>query len=104
MDHSVMQCPLDCGRRLLPALIDSIARSDPERPFISLGLTSQPSDGFRDISFSAFTRAIDRCSRWLEEALGRGKNFPTLFTYLEPYDLRHAILVLAANKTGFKVI
>lgn len=95
--------PQGCGRRILPVLIDRIAETDPEKPFISIARTSDPQDGFMDITFGVFARAIDRCSWWIEENIGRGLDFQTLFSYLEPQDPRHAILVLAANKTGYKV-
>ena len=103
MAPSILEYPSGCGRRLLPVLIDRIAQIDPEKPYISLARTSNPQEGFKDITFGVFARAINRCSWWIEANLGRGLEFPTIFTYLEPQDLRHTILVLAAHKTGYKV-
>lgn len=103
MAPSILEYPEGCGRRLLPALIDQIAQTDPEKPFISLARTSDPQEGFRGIAFGVFARAINRCAWWIEGNLGRGLDFLTIFTYLGPQDLRHAILVLATHKTGYKV-
>lgn len=94
------------GRRLLPALVDEIAGSDPDRPLYSIPRTAAPADGFDDISVGVFARAVDRCAWFLHETLGGSgwdKNFPTL-SYLGPQDTMYAILTLAANKTGYKML
>ena len=91
----------DYGQRLLPSLIDEIAHQDPERPYVSIPRTTNPQDGYRDISFSSFARSINRCSWWIEEQIGRGWNFETI-AYMGPQDLIYAILVLSSIKTGYK--
>ena len=88
------------GKRLLPSLIDEIAKSDPKRVFVSF-LTDRSED-IQDVDFSAFARAVSRCAWWLETSIGRGKDFETL-SYIGPPDLRIAILVFAAIKAGYKV-
>ena len=103
MASSILEYPQGCGRRLLPVLVDELAETDPKKPFISLARTSDTREGFKNITFGVFARAINRCAWWIEGNLGRGLDFPTIFTYLGPQDLRHAILVLAAHKTGYKV-
>lgn len=87
------------GRRLLPPLVDEIAASDPGRVLVSHPTTS---DGYRDVTFPEFARAVNRCSWLLKDKLGSSNSFKTLF-YLGPQDLRLLILVLAAVKTGHKV-
>ena len=103
MKASFVDYPPLCGQRLLPSLVDDIALSDPQKPYISIALTANPVDGFTDVSFGTFARAVNRCSWWIEENLGQSHDFDTIFTYLPDHDLRHAILVLAAIKTGYKV-
>ncbi|KAI0008847.1 hypothetical protein F4779DRAFT_418501 [Xylariaceae sp. FL0662B] len=96
--------PEETGRRLLPTLVEEIAQSDPHRVLYSVANTRDPSEGFRDISARDFSRAVDRCSWYIENNLGRAQeNFPTL-TYMGPQDVVYAILVLAAVKTGYKVL
>ena len=89
------------GQRILPSLIDEIAEKDPKRPYVSIPRTSNPQDGYRDISFLSFARSINRCSRWIEEQIGRGEKFETL-AYMGPQDLMYAILVISSIKTGYK--
>ena len=102
-EDPVSSIPDDCGHRLVPTVVDDIAAALPQKPFISLANTANPKDGFKDITYDAFARAVDRSAWWIEQNLGRSSTFETLFTYLEPQDLRHGILVLAAIKTGYKV-
>ncbi|KAJ8126523.1 hypothetical protein O1611_g7114 [Lasiodiplodia mahajangana] len=90
-------------RLLLPSLVDYIARSDPSRILYSFAKTKDPADGFEDVSAAVFARAVDRCSWFIHETLGPGKDFPTL-VYLGPQDLNYAILVLASIKTGYKLL
>lgn len=57
--------------------------------------------GFCDIDYRTFARAIDRAAHWLDASLGAGDTdvrFPT-FSYEGPKDLRFPILVVAAIKT-----
>ncbi|KAF2875490.1 hypothetical protein BDV95DRAFT_561998 [Massariosphaeria phaeospora] len=91
------------GHRLLPALVDEIAQSDPSRIFYSVPKSKDLSHGFRDIDARTFARAVNRCSWYLEEKLGRGHGFPTL-AYMGPQDVVYAILILACVKTGYKLL
>ncbi|KAK3945721.1 hypothetical protein QBC46DRAFT_371464 [Diplogelasinospora grovesii] len=95
--------PTNAGQRLLPSLVDEIAASDPERVFFSVAKTKNPADGFQDITAKAFARAVNRCAWYIEQSLGRGKDFPTL-TYMGPQDLVYAILIPACIKTGYKLL
>lgn len=103
-----MPLPGGFGRRLLPTLVDGIAVSDPNRPLYSMSKGPSPSDGFEDISVGTFARAVDRCAWFLHETLGSSgwtqqKPFPTL-AYMGPQDTMYAILTLAANKAGYKML
>lgn len=71
------------GRRLLPILLDDLARNAPSRIYASIPTSQSYSTGVTDISMAAFARAVDRCSWWLEEQLGRAVDFPTI-AYLGP--------------------
>jgi len=91
-----------CGQRLLPTLIDEIARSDPERPFAAIARTTKPEDGYDDVTFYRFAKAIDRCAWWLENKLGKGAGHETI-AYIGSLDLMYHIVTLAAVKTGHTV-
>lgn len=100
-DHS-LKPPPDCGKRLLPALVDEIATNDPGRIFVSIAETSDITDGFRDVDYHSFAKAVDRCAWWLIRQLKEHKIPQTVF-YLGPLDLRYLIIILAAAKAGHLV-
>ena len=97
--HSI---PENAGERLMTAIIDDVSKSDPQRCFMSIPRSSDLKDGLRDISYAVIARAIDRCAWWMESLLGRGVDFPTIATYLNPMDFRHVILIFGAIKAGYK--
>lgn len=94
--------PPNCGRRLIPTLIDDLATRDPERVLFSIPRTASIEDGFEDITFSVLARAINNCAFWIERTLQRIEKFETL-NYVGPQDLRYVILLLAGIKTGYQV-
>ena len=89
----------DYGTRLLPNVIDARAREGFERPYASIPISNDPSDGFRDISYAQFANAINRCAQWILDSIGRSETFEVL-VYLGPQDLRYQIICIAAIKTG----
>ena len=91
------------GRRLLPVLVDELAATEPDRVFISVPYSKNVEDGFHDIDFRAFARAVNRCSWWIRETFGEPMStFPTI-SYFGPHDARYLMLILACNKVGYKV-
>lgn len=96
--------PPNCGKRLLPKLIDSRAASSHPRPLFRIPITSNSLDqGFRDISYPVFANAINRLAHWIHAHVGPPRYDDEPFTYLAPADLRYQILFLAAVKTGYSV-
>jgi len=73
----------DYGRRLLPVLLDGLARTAPSRIFASIPTSQSYSTGLKDISMASIARAVDRISWWLDEQLGSAVGFPTI-AYLGP--------------------
>lgn len=68
----------DYGRRLVPVIVDGMARNDPERAVYSIPLSQDLSDGFRDISARVFANAVNRTAWWLEAKLGKGSSFQSV--------------------------
>lgn len=99
--HNINLPSTDYGRRLLPTLIDERASSEPSKPFAAIPKSSDVRDGFVDISYHELARAINRCSWWLENKLGKGRCFETV-GYLGILDLRYTILMFACVKVGYK--
>ena len=103
MHASISRAPQGCGQRLIPAVIDDIARNDPNRPFVSVPRTLDPQDGFKDVGYGSFASAVDRCAWWLEKQLGKSSTFETITYMSHGRDFAYFIINLAAIKTGYKV-
>ena len=71
------------GKRLLPVLVDDVARTDPSRVFGSMPTSPSFSSGLKDIDMETFARGVDRLAWWLEEQLGKAVDFPSI-AYLGP--------------------
>lgn len=90
------------GARLLPQVVDELARSNPKRIFASIPFSSDLSQGFRDVTMPELSQAVDHFAWWLDEHISRSTTFETL-SYMGIPDLRYAVVFLAAVKCGYKV-
>lgn len=71
--------PVDCGRRLLPTVIDQRARNEPDSAWCSLPVDDYDlSKGFEDISIGRFANAINRLAWFIESAVGKSSTFETV--------------------------
>lgn len=96
--------PMYYGKRLLPNLVHVIAKSHPQRTFISVAKTVDPRDGFDDVSFAAFSAAIHACSWWLKKALGRSNRVgEPIYSGIMPQDPLNLVLALAIVRTGYVI-
>lgn len=101
---SIPAPPGDLGRRLLPSVVDDIARSNPSRVLYSIPKTRQPRDGFQDITALQFSQAVNRCAWHLRQQLGpAGPGFPTVL-YIGPQDIVYAVLVRILPKLSGKMM
>jgi hypothetical protein len=90
------------GNTLFAQHVDNLARLQPNRPFVSFPKTNRLADGFRDITWRIFGNAVSRAAHWMGTLPEKRCEFETL-AYFGDSDIRYFILVLAANKTGYKV-
>lgn len=88
--------------RLLSQVVDELARSNPERIYATLPLSSDLSQGFHDVTMLRVSQAVNNCAHWLEHTIGRSTVFETL-SDMGLSDLRYAVVFLAAVKCGYKV-
>ena len=93
---------LESDTRLIPNAIDELARTQPDKVFASIPLTTDIADGFKDVTYLEYANAIDRAAMWLENNLGNGCHGEPI-GYLAPSDLRYVILTIAAVKVGCTV-
>lgn len=92
----------ELGRRLLTNVIDDRARRGHPIPYVSIPVTTNPVDGYRDITYREFARAIDKCAWWIKGEMGTSNTFESLI-YVGAFDLRYHILAMAVVKTGHTV-
>jgi acyl-CoA synthetase (AMP-forming)/AMP-acid ligase II len=94
----------DIGHRLLPHVVDELAQTDPDRVLYEFPSSNDRlSDTFVHVTARQYANAINRTAWWLETALGRRPSSPTV-GYEGPQDLRYYLLVIAAVKTGYKML
>lgn len=93
------------GQRNIIDLIDERAAAEPSRTVLSLPRSSSdPTQGWEDLSYKDFANAINRFAHWIVKTVGVAKEgeCPTI-AYLGPNDLRYLIVMAAAIKAGYKV-
>lgn len=95
---------LPIGRRLLPTLIDQIAEKDPERECLQAPRSSEPSDGWKVITWKSMSNAVNRAAHRIVNLCGRPEpnTFPTI-AYIGPNDVRYIVTMVACVKAGYKV-
>ncbi|KLU92075.1 hypothetical protein MAPG_11022 [Magnaporthiopsis poae ATCC 64411] len=110
------------GRRLLPTIVDHMARTEPDKEWLSVPRSNKASDGWRPITFGQLADAVNRVAAILiarhpqtqSQTNGTShinpvprasdeypKRFQTL-AYIGPNDARYHIFVLACAKAGCK--
>lgn len=94
----------DMTQQLLPLILDRRAASDPNRVWAKFPVSpASYEQGFRAATYGQMRNAVNRMAWMLEETIGTSTQFDTL-AYLGPGDLRYHIVLLAAIKTGYKVM
>lgn len=88
-----------CGKRLLPVIIDQLAHEDPDRPWASIPRDDYDlSQGYADISYAAFANAINKLAWMVEKSIGRSDSFETI-AYLGTPDVRYHMVCDLLSKT-----
>ncbi|RYP43923.1 hypothetical protein DL768_009554 [Monosporascus sp. mg162] len=96
--------PPKCGKRLLPAVIDELARDEPSRPWASIPIDDWDlSHGYEDVSYDTFANAINKLAWFIVNSIGRSSTFETI-AYLGAPDIRYHMIQMASCKTGHKVL
>lgn len=104
MGSSIKQTSFDPSKHEpLPSNIDAIAAETPNRIFLSIPHGDDGKGGWRDVTYSDFSRAVNRCAWWLKDEIGESRSFETL-SYIGPHDATHLILTLACVKTGWNAL
>ncbi|OTA63356.1 nonribosomal peptide synthetase, partial [Hypoxylon sp. EC38] len=93
------------GRRLVPNIIDEIAKTDPGREVFSIPRSSDPHDGWKAVTFKEYANAINYIAHRIIETCGVPSpgSFPTI-AYIGPNDARYVVILLGAVKAGYKIL
>ncbi|TDZ38354.1 Non-canonical non-ribosomal peptide synthetase FUB8 [Colletotrichum spinosum] len=93
------------GKRLIPQVLDDIAKTDPHAEVLSVPRSSDARDGWRKITYKQLANAVNRIAHRIVEKRGRPEpgSFPTL-TYIGPNDARYMIIMIACIKAGYKAL
>ncbi|GAB0138719.1 putative secondary metabolism biosynthetic enzyme [Epichloe bromicola] len=87
------------GNRLIPQILDDLASAEPNRILYSVAKSSDLSQGFRDVSARAFTKAVDKTAWLLRRELGENPEIRAV-GYIGPHDLRQILLTYACIKAN----
>lgn len=91
------------GSRLMPVVVDQVAREQPDLPYALIPLTENVKDGFKPVTFSEIANAVNRLAAWISTNIGTSSHFDTI-AYMGLSDLRYVVVFLAAVKCGYKVL
>lgn len=95
---------MSIGQRLIPHVIDDVARSEPESVWAAYpsSVEALAQGDLTYINWRILSNSINRLAWWLVDHLGHGKSLETL-CYVGPSDIRYFIFAVAACKAGYKV-
>ncbi|KAI0147792.1 hypothetical protein GGR57DRAFT_505397 [Xylariaceae sp. FL1272] len=92
------------GRRLMPCVLDELARQETPKLYGSTPKANHDlSQGFRDISVADMARCVDYMAAWLKDRFGTVDNNETL-TYMGIQDFRGVVVFHASVKCGYKLL
>ncbi|KAL5357256.1 hypothetical protein BJX96DRAFT_162960 [Aspergillus floccosus] len=89
-------------KQLLAAKVDTLADQLPDQVYCVHPISSSPSDGWRNITYSSLADATNFLAWWIEEKVP-DKAGQTL-AYIGANDARYIALILACMKTGHPVL
>ncbi|KAL5385186.1 hypothetical protein DPSP01_004994 [Paraphaeosphaeria sporulosa] len=92
------------GKRLIPQILDALARSEPDRIIYSLASFADQTAQFQTITAAEFAKAVDKTAWFLHDRLkehhdGSGQKIVPV-GYIGPHDLRHILLIYGAIKAN----
>lgn len=88
---------------VLNNIVDYRAKRSPRALYAEFPISATSYEkGYRRITYEDLANAVNGAAWWVENTLGRSKNFDTL-AYIGPNDLMYNVLILGAVKAGYKM-
>ena len=92
------------GQRLCVQVADELAARTPDRIYATVTISpSSIEHGFRDITIKQFTNAVNYAAWEVERLFGKNEEGFPVIAYIGVSDVRYAIHLYAAIKTGYQV-
>ncbi len=66
------------GQRLLPTLVDDLARDRPDKLFVLIAKSKDLQNGFHEVTYSTLAQSVNAVALWLERTVGRSQQFETI--------------------------
>jgi Acyl-CoA synthetases (AMP-forming)/AMP-acid ligases II len=95
----------ECGKRLIPNVIDETAHKTPDLECMSIPRSNNPCDGWKPVTWAEVANAVNYVANMLITQNGHpvpGK-FPTV-AYIGLEDPRYPIFVVGAIKAGYQAL
>ncbi|KGO64305.1 Male sterility, NAD-binding [Penicillium expansum] len=95
----------ECGKRLVPTIIDETASKTPDLECMSIPRSNNPSDGWKPVTWAEVTNAVNYVANMLITQGGHPAPgiFPTV-AYIGLEDPRYPIFVIGAIKAGYQAL
>ncbi|KAF7115496.1 hypothetical protein CNMCM5793_002454 [Aspergillus hiratsukae] len=96
----------ECGKRLMPHVIDATAIATPDVECLSVPRThGKPRDGWKPVSWAQVANAVNYVAHMLIEQAGTPTpgTFPTI-AYIGLEDPRYVLFIMGAIKAGYKAL
>ncbi|CEN61108.1 hypothetical protein ASPCAL07772 [Aspergillus calidoustus] len=96
----------ECGKRLMPQIIDETANATPDVECFSVPRTpGKPQDGWKPVSWAQVANAVNYVAHMLVEEAGTPApgTFPTI-AYIGLEDPRYVVFIMGAIKAGYKAL
>jgi acyl-CoA synthetase (AMP-forming)/AMP-acid ligase II len=91
------------GERHLVHVLEERAAETPDRPCYSIAnSTTDPTKGWRDVSYGKFANAVNVASQWLIDTFGRRGSEYEVFAYIGPNEYDQIVLPLNSELTLLK--
>lgn len=93
------------GRRLLPAILDDLAITDPDHICGMMAKSADISEGFDELTMHKLFKAVNYMAHFLDNLLG--KQPPGTFTpiaFIGDQDFRYWVMEFAAMKTSHQIL
>jgi hypothetical protein len=84
-------------------VIDDLALTNPERKICSMPESPDSAHIYVDLNVKSLSQAINYTAWWIEKSFGKCASFDETLAFLGANDVRYLVMVIACNKTGFKV-